>query len=81
MNTTAFQITPEQGMLFFQICMELNLNTEEERTVLLHELAKHGQVERFWTTKRSKERFLTDLSRHFKILQLKPKKAERILSQ
>jgi hypothetical protein len=77
--TTAFQLNVDQLELFFTICRELNLQTEEERTALLFAMAKLGKVERAWSTKRSKNKLVKDLAKHFNVTRItKTKEAQNV---
>jgi hypothetical protein len=68
---TAFQLNLDQAIVFFEICKEMNLNTEEERAKVLSLMAEEGQVERMWTTYRTKEKFMADLARKFEVMHVK----------
>ena len=68
---TAFQLTVDQALMFFEICKEMDLNTEEQRARVLELMAEEWQVERMWTTHRTKDKFMADLARKFKVMHVK----------
>ncbi len=72
---TAFKLSVDQALLFFELCQELDLDDEPRRVALLHHLAKHGYVQNMWTTKRSKEQLIEDLADNFKVLHIKSRRA------
>lgn len=72
-KVTAFKLTADQALLFFELCQELGFDDEPRRVALLHYLAQSGHVENVWTTSRSKEQLIKDLSLNFKVVQVKHK--------
>ena len=71
MKTTAYELNVDNAMLFFELCHELNLTTEQDRVALLQAMAELGRVKRAWTTKRTKDQLIKDLSKHYKTIVVK----------
>lgn len=71
MGTTAFMMTVDQALVFFQLCHDLKLETEEERVTLLSAMAKQGSVKNVWQTGRDQDQFVKDMARNYKILRVK----------
>jgi hypothetical protein len=70
----AFRLTLDQATLFFEICMEINADTEEKRMLVLAEMAKAGQVDGITDTKMTKEEYVKHLADKFgKVLVVKNK--------
>lgn len=53
------------------MCKEYDINTEEEQTKLLLLMAKEQIPMTVSYTKRSKQKYMKDMAREFKILELK----------
>lgn len=62
----AFRLTADKAMLFFELCHELNANTESERLVIMDEMVKLGLVEQVTETTKTKEDYIRHMSKHFK---------------
>lgn len=60
----------EAAMRFWQVVCEMDYQTEAERTELLVDFAKHGEMKRVWETQRTKEEFIEDMSREHNVLDL-----------
>lgn len=69
--TLAFHLTADQALQFFELCQHLNLTTEEERILLLHEMIKAGFNITVFETKRTPEQIVRDQSKHGDVLYLK----------
>lgn len=67
----AFRLTAENAMLFYEVCQELGLHTEEERMLVMDALIELGKVEQVTETNKTKEEYLEHLAKHFKIAELK----------
>lgn len=67
----AYQMSLDTAMIFYQLCEELKLNTERDRVSLLDLMAKEKKLQRVWETKRSKEKFIKDLAKHFNVVPIK----------
>lgn len=68
----AFQLSVDQLELFYDICGQLKLKTEEEKVALLNIMAQYKQVERVWDTQRTKEKFIEDMAKHFRVMKVTP---------
>lgn len=62
----AFTLTAENAQLFFELCHELQANTEEERVIILEYMAKQGLVNNIVKTSQTKDEYIKHLSKHFK---------------
>lgn len=71
MGTTIWQMSADQAELFFQLAMDLNLDTEAERIALLDYMRQTNNLERVYSTKRGKVQVMQDLARHNKVLVVK----------
>lgn len=70
-----FEMTLEVAQEFYRRCTERKAVTQEERTNILIELAKEGQMKAVMETKRTPEQVAKDLAKNFgKVLFIKPKK-------
>ena len=70
---TAFRLTAEQAELFFQICDEGNLKTEEERVYLLSLMANLGLVQSVVESPKTKEEYIQHMAKHFTCAIIKNK--------
>ncbi len=70
----AFMLTAENAQLFFEICQEVNAQTEEERTAVLVHMARLGCVKNVIETKQTKEEYVKHLAKNFKVLMLEDNK-------
>jgi muconolactone delta-isomerase len=70
---TAFEMSADVACEYFELCEKRKAKTEKERSKVLNELAKKGKMSRVWRTKRSKDQFLNDLARNYKVLHIKSK--------
>lgn len=69
-----FSMTPEIAELFYTLCKDYDINTEEERTKLLLLMAQEQIPMTVSYTKRSKQKYMKDLAREFKIMEIKGEK-------
>lgn len=65
-----FSMVPEVAMLFYELCDEYKLTTEDERVSLLAFLAKEGLINSVSTTNRTKEQIVADYKKHFVVLDM-----------
>lgn len=71
MKSIAWIMPPETAAEFFLRCHERNANTEPERVAILMELAKEGKTTSVTATKKSKDEYIADKAKHFRILKIK----------
>lgn len=71
MKHIAWTMDVETAMEFYKRCMERNATTEPEKVAILTELAQEGRMKSVVGTDKTKEEFINDKSRHFKILYIK----------
>lgn len=72
-KTLVFQMTVEVAQEFWERVRDLKAETEEERRSILIDLMKEGKMLGVSETSRTKEQYVKDLSREFKVLDLSPK--------
>lgn len=70
MKTVAWTMTADVAMEFFKRCHERGAVTEKDRVKILVELAQEGQMKSVVASKKTKEEFLKDKARHFRILKV-----------
>jgi hypothetical protein len=66
-----WSMTAETACKFYQLCIDRNAKTEEERTAILLELK--DELTSAVYTKRTKEQFIADLARNFSVLKIEQK--------
>jgi len=69
----AFTLSADDAFLFFEICQELKVTTEEQRTQILLEMAKLGKVRNVVQSKSTKDEYKKHLAQHFKVIDVKEK--------
>jgi hypothetical protein len=62
----AFTLTIENTILFYEICKELNVTTEQEKIQILNAMAKFGKIQNICKTELSKEDYIKHLNKNFK---------------
>jgi ABC-type histidine transport system ATPase subunit len=68
----AFTFTPENAMLFFEVCKELKAETEEDRLKIIKAMAELGKVENIVRTKMNPEDYAKHLASKFgNVLRIK----------
>lgn len=72
-KTVAWTMTADTAMEFFKRCQERNAVTEEERVAILVELSKEGQMTSVTVTNKTREKYIEDKAKHFKILRVRKK--------
>lgn len=70
MKTIAWTMTSDTAMEFFKRCMERKAETEPERAVILEELAKEGRMTNVSMSNKTKEEYIQDKAKHYKILKV-----------
>lgn len=73
MKTVAWTVTAEIAMEFFKRCHKRGAKTEQERVKILVELAEEGKMNSVVVTSKSKDEYIKDKARHFKILKVEEK--------
>lgn len=69
-KTVAWTMTADTAMEFFKRCHEQGANTQEERVQILIKLAQEGQMKSVVATSKTKEEYIADKARHFRILKV-----------
>jgi hypothetical protein len=70
---TIFEMTADTACEFYELCEKKGVKTEEEKAKVLAELASKGKMTRVYQTKRTKEKFVSDLSKELRVLHIKDK--------
>lgn len=74
-KTLMFEMTVEVAQEFYRRCIDRNAQTREEKTEILIELAKEGQMRSVMQTDRTPDQVAKDMSKNFgNVLYVKPKK-------
>lgn len=68
-----FTMSTDVAMEFWQRVKDNHLETELERRMLLLEMTKEGKMQSVSETTRSKEDYIKDMSKEFKIIDVSPK--------
>lgn len=66
----AFRLTPDNAILFWELCQELKADTEEKRVAILDKMAELDQVDSIVQTSMTKNEYLNHLNKHFKVLDI-----------
>lgn len=61
---------PDAALRFYQACMELGAKTERERTEILLDFAKNGEIRRMQQTNRTKAQLIEDWSEHYNVKEI-----------
>lgn len=69
-KTIAWTMTSETAMEFFKRCQARGADTEQERIKILMELAQEGQMTSVVATGKTKDEYIKDKAKHFKILKV-----------
>lgn len=69
-KTVAWTMTADTAMEFFKRCHKRGANTEPERVKILIELAQEGQMKSVVATSKTKDEYMADKARHFKVLKV-----------
>lgn len=71
MKTLAWTMTMDVAMEFFERCQERGAKTEQEKIDILFELTKEGKMSSIVSTRQSKDEYIEEKAKHFKILKVK----------
>lgn len=66
----AFHLTAEQAELFSKVCEMRDAKTEQERTEVLIQMARHGDITNVVETKKTKDEYVNHLAKNFKVFKL-----------
>lgn len=67
----AFEMTAEIAEEFFKRVAEQKAETELERTAILVQMAKEGLMNRISYSDRTKQQYVEDISKEFRVLEIK----------
>lgn len=63
----AFRLTAENACLFYEVCLAIGAETEEQKLAVLDAMVVLGKVEQVTETNNTKEEYIEHLSKHFKV--------------
>lgn len=66
-----FTMSSDQALEFWRRVMERGAETEAERKEILLEMANEGKVESVSETGRTKEEYIQDMSKEFRVLDVR----------
>lgn len=69
-KTLAWTMTADTAMEFFKRCHEKGANTELERMKILAELAKEGKMTSVVASDLTKDQYINQKAKHFKVLKV-----------
>lgn len=72
-NMGVFTLSPAQRDLMLDIADEVGATTNAELVTILTVMSQFGQVTTTIVTKRSKEKFIRDMAKHYHILRKEAK--------
>ncbi len=65
-----YTMSADVACLFYELCKDYALDTEQERVSLLNFLARQGLMNSVSTTQRTKQQIVADWQKHFDVLDL-----------
>lgn len=71
MKNIAWVAYADTWMEFFKRCMDRKAETEEERVKILIELAQEGRMKSVTATNKTKEEYIRDKAKHFRVMRIK----------
>jgi|GEM_PF-4538690 len=74
MANLVWQMSVDTALEFYKRCIAQNAETEGEKTAILAQLAREGKMDSVVATSKTKEGFIKDKAKHFKILKIGRKK-------
>lgn len=69
----SFEMTLEVAVEFYRRKAALGAVTEEECTAVLLEMSREGLIKRITATNRTKEQYVSDLQKHYDVLDMREK--------
>jgi len=66
----AWTMSVDTAMEFWKRCIERKADTEKERIKILAELAEEGRMQNVVATNKTKEEYIQDKAKHFKLLRI-----------
>lgn len=76
MSLVAWEMTSGTALEFFKRCMKQKAETEQARIEILIQLAEEGKIDRATTTNKSKEEYMKDKAKHFRVLSISRKNGQ-----
>ncbi len=70
MGNLAWEMSVDTALEFYKRCIAQHTETEHEKIVILAQLAKEGKMTSITKTRKSKDDFIADKAKHFKILKI-----------
>lgn len=75
-KSIAWTMTADTAMEFFKRCMQTGAKTEKEKVEILIDLAREGQMTNVVVTGKSREDYIKEKAKHFKILRIKKRETD-----
>lgn len=73
MKNIAWTMDVETAMEFYQRCIGRNAKTEEEKVAILAELSREGKMKSVVVTNKTRDEYIEDKAKHFKIMRIEKK--------
>lgn len=73
MKNIAWTMNVDTALEFYRRCIERGAKTEQEKVAILIKLVQEGKMTSVVVTKKTREEYVKDKARHFRILQIKKK--------
>ena len=73
MKNVAWTMSVDTALEFYRRCIERNAKTEQEKVAILTELAQEGRMTSVTVTNKTKQEFIDDKAKHFKVLEIRRK--------
>lgn len=73
MKHIAWTMSVDTALEFYKRCMERNATTEKEKVEILTELAQEGRMQSVTATDKTKDEYIADKAKHFKVLKIEKK--------
>lgn len=73
MKHIAWTMSVDTALEFYKRCRERNATTEKEKVEILTELAQEGRMTSVTATDKTRDEYIADKAKHFKILKIEKK--------
>lgn len=70
-KTLVWTMDVDTALEFYRRCIERNAETEDERLKILTDLAEEGRMKSVVATSKTKEEYIQDKAKHFRVLRIK----------
>lgn len=69
----AWTMNVDTALEFYKRCIERNAKTEREKVAILTELAQEGRMASVVATNKTREEYVEDKAKHFRVLKITKK--------